>query len=495
VITLIGYGIQVLVERGHLVLRDGIGVNRRRARLPRVRHGLRRLIVVGSDGMVSLAALRWLADQGAAFVMLERDGKVLAVTGPVRPSDSKLRRAQALAHSSGSALRIAREIIDRKLAGQEEVARHKLRAPETADIIHRFRSELAEADSPQSIRLIESQGAKAYWSAWQNLPIIFPRKDTGNVPDHWRVFGARVSPLTGSPRLAVNPPNAILNYLYALLESESRLAITALGLDPGLGVLHVDAPNRDSLACDVMECVRPQVDAFVLGWIVQEPLKRDWFFEQRDGNCRLMAALTVTLSETGTIWARAVAPHAEWIAKTLWSESSKKAYHLFPPTRLTQHNKRATKDDPAAIPLTMSPPRRENLCRGCGKTIQSEHLNCAGCAVNSATERLVSAARLGRLAARSPEARAKHVASRKRHAQASSAWDPSAQPAWLTDQLYSQTIQPLVALTSGSVISQTIGVSRWYAGRIRKGYYPHPRHWFALAKLVGVGSPESPDHP
>ena len=27
-----------------------------------------------SDGMVTLAALRWLADQGASFVMLERDG-------------------------------------------------------------------------------------------------------------------------------------------------------------------------------------------------------------------------------------------------------------------------------------------------------------------------------------------------------------------------------------------------------------------------------------
>jgi len=38
-------------------------------------------------------------------------------------------------------------------------------------------------------------------------------------------------------RLAVNPPNAILNYLYALLESEARLAIAALGLDSWPGFL------------------------------------------------------------------------------------------------------------------------------------------------------------------------------------------------------------------------------------------------------------------
>jgi hypothetical protein len=53
---------------------------------------------------------------------------------------------------------------------------------------------------------------------------MFPKNDLRRVPDHWRTFGTRISPLTGSPRLAVNPPNAMLNYLYALLESETRLA-------------------------------------------------------------------------------------------------------------------------------------------------------------------------------------------------------------------------------------------------------------------------------
>src|SRR5947209_11823407 len=78
VVTLFGYGIKVRVDRGHLLLEDGIGGDRRQIRLPRVGHGLRRLVVIGADGMVTLAALRWLADQDAAFVMLERDGSVLA---------------------------------------------------------------------------------------------------------------------------------------------------------------------------------------------------------------------------------------------------------------------------------------------------------------------------------------------------------------------------------------------------------------------------------
>src|SRR5215831_6101160 len=109
VVTLFGYGASAHVERGHLVLNDGIGMDRRQGRFPRVRHGLKRLVVIGSTGMVTFEALRWLADQDAAFVMLERNGRVLATTGPVRPSDARLRRAQSVALESGVAMEIARE--------------------------------------------------------------------------------------------------------------------------------------------------------------------------------------------------------------------------------------------------------------------------------------------------------------------------------------------------------------------------------------------------
>jgi CRISPR/Cas system-associated endonuclease Cas1 len=42
----------------------------------------------------------------------------------------------------------------------------------------------------------------------------------------------------------------MLNYLYAVLESEARLAASALGLDPGLGVMHADTDG---------ETVSPQI--------------------------------------------------------------------------------------------------------------------------------------------------------------------------------------------------------------------------------------------
>jgi CRISPR-associated endonuclease Cas1 len=487
VITLFGYGIQVRVDRGHLFLEDGIGADRRRCRLPRVGHGLRRLIVIGSDGMISLAALRWLADQDASFVMLERDGYVLATTGPVRPSEAKLRRAQSLAHSSGAALQIARELIRQKLAGQEQVARHKLLDSATADTIARFRAEVPTADSMNTIRLIESQAARAYWSAWKMLPITFPKNDLSRIPDHWRIFGARVSPLTGSPRLAANPPNAILNYLYSVLESEARLGAAVLGLDPGLGVLHVDTSARDSLACDLMEPVRPLVDAYLLNWITRQPLKREWLFEKGDGNCRLTGSFAVRLSETAPTWGRAVAPIAEWVAREFWSTICRPDAPFA--TRLTHANKRQAK----ATTISSGPPapRQQNVCLGCGKPVGKASTRCTTCVVEVSRQKMLEIARQGRIASKSAESRAQVAATQRRQQTARWNWQPSSQPSWLNDEAYSNRIVPRLARASLSEIASSIGVSIPYASDIRKGRRrPHQRHWRALARLVGI-SPSS----
>jgi hypothetical protein len=99
---------------------------------------------------------------------------------------------------------------------------------------------------------------------------------------------------------------------------------------------------------------------------------------------------------------------------------------------------------------------------------------------------MIDAAKIGREFSRKPEARSKHRASRQRHAVACSNWDASTQPAWLTADVYTQKILPLLAALSTSAIGSCLGVSRGYAGLIRDGYRPHPRHWKVLAELVGV---------
>lgn len=482
VIVLYGYGTSVHVERGHLVIEDGVGSDRYKGRFPRVGHRLERLVVIGSDGVVSLSALRWLADQNASFVMLERNGKVLATTGPVRPSEVRLRRAQALAHQTDTAFRISRELIDRKLAGQERVARESLHDQQTAKRIKEIRSELAEVDSIDAIRFTEARAAKAYWNAWRTHSITFPEKELIRVPGHWRNFGSRVSPLSGgSPRLAVDPVNAILNYLYALLETECRLAVAALGLDPGMGVLHMDTANRDSLACDLMEPIRPDVDAYVLDRIINRPLKRNWFFEERNGNCRLMADLTGQLAETMSAWARLVAPVAEWVAQQI--ASTTKTRRATPATRLTQNRKREVR---GGKPQIISKPslKLPRVCGNCDNEIVRGSEKCKSCALEVTTPKLVKAASQGRIVSHTAQAEFKRSQTQLANRASQRAWSGSDQPTWLTAEFYSEKIQPLVSSLSGRALARHLRVSHGYAIEIRQGRVPHPRHWLTLATLL-----------
>jgi hypothetical protein len=107
-------------------------------------------------------------------------------------------------------------------------------------------------------------GAAAYWSAWAGLPVRFAERDRSGIPAHWLSFGSRASALSGQPKSATNPPNAILNYLYAVMESEAIIAARIMALDPGIGVFHRDTRFRESLAADLMEPVRTEVDRYLL---------------------------------------------------------------------------------------------------------------------------------------------------------------------------------------------------------------------------------------
>lgn len=378
-----------------------------------------------------------------------------------------------------------RELMAAKLRGQEELVRSKLGNTTVADLIARLREGLSSAESLETVSHLESQAASCYWSAWSTVSVMFPRQDMNRIPQHWCTFATRKSVLTGSPRLATNPANAILNYCYALLESESRLAAAALGLDPGMGMLHVDTPARDSLACDIMETVRPSVDAWLLDWITREPLRRSDFVEETNGNCRLIPAFASKLCETAHTWGKLVAPWAEYVARKLWATKSRRARSRQTlPTRLTQQHRRIAKG--ASEFPAIEVPKPDRLCRGCGKEIRIWRTHCAKCAIEVQKKRFVEVARIGRIAGHSPKALAREGKTQRGHAKARSSWDASSQPSWLTAEFYSEKIHPRLVNISTSFIASRIGVSRWYAGKVRQGYRPHPRHWQRLAQLAGI---------
>ncbi len=486
VLTLHGYGIRVRIRSGHLETEHGTGPQRYKHRLSRVNSRLKRLVCIGNDGFITLSALTWLASIGASFLMLDRLGKVRVVIGPASPSEARLRRAQALALTNGAALPIARELIAAKLDGQELVVRERLKNKVTANIIASLRKGISSAESIDTIRGFESRAASEYWRAWYDVPVLFPRNDAKRVPDHWLRFGTRHSPLTGGPRLAVNPANALLNYATAVAQSECRLAAVVCGLDVGLGFVHKDIANRDSLALDLIETIRPAIEAWLLDWISNEPLRRSDFFESSDGNCRLRSALCSRLSETAPTWAKLVAPWAEFVAHSLYGGRASRTRCL--PgikTPLTQRHRREAKD--VSIER-VSLPEAVHICRGCGSQVHRRSAECWKCAQGTREVTMRKVAHLGRLASQQPEAKQKRVRTASKQALARFNWDHSQLPSWLTREVLLHRVYPLLATISPSQVRSTLNVSHYYATRIRKGYIPHPRHWKALADLAGISA-------
>ena len=262
--------IKVFVQRGQLVVEDGIGRDRRRRAFNRATHGISRLLVLGSDGFISLEAIRWLHRLGIALVHLDRDGNILATSSP-RSGNVRLRRLQAAAGGGQTGIEIARMLLQAKLDGQARVLDLLGADAAAGSSVRAATAALAIASTLDQLVWAERDAALAYWTAWARVEVPFKGKGRRAVPEHWLSLGQRGSLLTKSPRLAINPANAILNYLYAILEAETRLACLTLGLDPGLGIVHADYRSRDSFALDLMEAARPAVDAHVLEMLQTRP--------------------------------------------------------------------------------------------------------------------------------------------------------------------------------------------------------------------------------
>ncbi len=381
ILVLDGYGLGISVSRGHLLLRDGLGQHRRERRLPRAQRTVRRIVVLGHTGHISLEAVRWCADTGITLLHIGADGTVLLTAGPSGIDDPRIRRAQAAASATDVGLQVTRALLTAKLDGQAAVAEQHLHEPGAAATIARLSERLHDADTVRACRDLEADAANIYFAAWTRAARCpFAERDLARVPEHWTSFGARTSPLHRgkTPRGAADPVNALLNYGYALAEAECRIAILAVGLDPGLGIVHTDHRGRDSLALDVLEPLRPIVDQHVLELLNNRHLRAEDFHETRTGVCRLLPPLTHELVQLMPDLARAVAPIAEKVAHAI-ARSCPSKIELRTPltrakTRAAQASARSAPRQPAGPPASMP------TCRSCGATLfERRRRLCSSC--------------------------------------------------------------------------------------------------------------------
>lgn len=488
-----GRGVRVTVDRGHLVVADGLGRHRRERRFPRAERSVRRLVVLGRSGFVTLEAVRWCEAVGVALVVLD-DGEALLASASTGVDDARLRRAQATAWGSDVGLAVAIELLGRKITAQADTCYLlPVPRPEVASTLLALADTLSGATTVDGARQLEAVAAATYFEAWAGVELRFAVTDVKILPHHWQRFDGRRSPLTlgSGNRKAATPINAILNYLYTLAGAEARLAALALGLDPGLGVIHADKKARASLALDLVEPVRPHVENYVLRLVAERTFRRLDFAELPDGTVRVNPPLSHELAATLPAWAAAVAPVAERVAHTFAAAASGKVVRSTPLTRSHHRHRQGQPEAPPRLPGIVA------TCKRCGRVLPTGRgTYCSTCwpkvrldlqrsASKAAAERRRRTAD-GPDPTHTPESEGRRLVSlqaamARRVAEHGGGWTPES---------FDAVILPALAAVELAAIMAATGVgksaaSRWRSGQLR----PAPRKWAVLASIAGAELP------
>ncbi|WP_439578181.1 CRISPR-associated endonuclease Cas1 [Elioraea sp.] len=261
-------------EAGTLTIRSGDGGLWRTPLAPLER------VVLRGPARISTGAIAAIAGAGGGLIVLSGRRSEPAGTLLGRPhADAAIRLGQfRLALDAEARRRIAVLIVRHKLVGQARLLRAALaQRPDRRLPLKRgldalaeslARLHAAETWSQAQLSGLEGSGAAAYFEAYATL---FP-PSLGFVRRNRR-----------PPR---DPVNAVLSLAYTLGHFEAVREAHLAGLDPAVGFLHALAPGRDSLACDLVEPLRPVLDRLVWRLFAEEVLRKAHF--TRDGEACLL---------------------------------------------------------------------------------------------------------------------------------------------------------------------------------------------------------------
>jgi CRISPR-associated protein Cas1 len=490
VLTLSGYVISLREEMGCLLVRDGIKGAEIEYRFPRASCPFSRLMLVRSEGYITLAAMRWLHEAGVSLVHLNYEGTPVLTSVPRANSPARLRRSQAaLSVETRLGSSIARSLIEVKIAGQ--IANLQwLGFNAAASEAVAFAQRLERHPSAPDLLGIEGRVSAIYWQALTEFPLQFGKQ--GPVADHWKTFGARHSTITGTPRGAVTPGNALLNYLYGVLASEITISLHAIGLDPTLGTLHADKDNRPSLAYDLMEPLRPLLDRWFFDWLWTGTFSKRDFREDIHGFIRCTHPLSSHLAMTAALWRSMVESVVQWFYKRLSGEKAR--LRLDADMLATKGGRRAVRWRSGNSLQRPIP----DTCAQCGKVLPERRRKFCSAQCAREYNGPVHAGMIAMARARALRAeRCEKVKQSLSRIEAISVREWRRLLGWSKERdaemqrWFCAELQPWMNGIRPVDIRRATGCGKSYSVEIKHGKrFPHPRLMRPLAALAGVEYPE-----
>lgn len=240
-----------VTTQGAYLSRDGEAVAVRVERETRLRVPMVNLGSIACFGQVSMSPplMALCAQSGVSVSFLTEHGRFLASVSGYSPGNVLLRREQyRRADQDERSLPIIQNIVAAKISNSRAVLMRAVRDHpdstgraelETASVrLTQCGRQAKVARTADQARGIEGESAAVYFGAFNHLI-------TAQQPD----FAFR----TRSRRPPLDPMNALMSFLYALLANDARSACESSGLDAAVGFLHRDRPGRPGLALDLME--------------------------------------------------------------------------------------------------------------------------------------------------------------------------------------------------------------------------------------------------
>ena len=234
-------------------------------------------VFLRGDVTLSSSLLGKLGERGIGVVVLSgRKAEPTMLLG--RPHNDAGRRVAQYRYSQDAAfcLHFARNLVAAKLRSQAGFLTERRDAEPRSRYaltlcLRRIEGAIASASQQASIaslRGVEGAGAAAYFEGY------------GDLLAERLKFSAR------NRRPPKDPVNAALSLGYTLLHAEAVLALYGGGFDPFIGFYHALDFGRESLACDVVEPLRVEVDRHILKLFRAETLRPE-DFSKSDGGCWL----------------------------------------------------------------------------------------------------------------------------------------------------------------------------------------------------------------
>jgi len=253
------------------------------------------IIIDGHTGNITFEAMRWLSKHNINLTLLNWNGQILANVMPEQPKSGKLRIKQYQKYlDSQMRFEIALNIVQVKVKQSLNLLEELSEFYESIDIVDIRKSVEKEdlfllkimknsenQDISKSIKQLMTYEGRIAGIYLENLTAIFNQLN----PEF--NFTGRKNKTNSRNYNASDEINALLNYGYAILESEIRKAINSVGLDYSIGFLHEVNQSRTPLVYDIQELFRWIIDVSVIQLLEEKKIKKSDFIITENYHTRL----------------------------------------------------------------------------------------------------------------------------------------------------------------------------------------------------------------